>query len=56
MLVEMRMSVAGARYSLAPGDVAEFSDAEAQALIDKGYAVEVVPESDPEPEKKSNKK
>ncbi len=44
MVVELKTSLAGARFSLAPGEFVEFTDAEAKRLIAKGYAVEHVPD------------
>lgn len=38
MKVKMLTSMAGAEYSLSPGDVREFPDAEAKRLIEAGYA------------------
>lgn len=48
MLIEMRSSMAGARFACIPGDIVDWQpDAEALRLIDKGYAIEV-PRNDDE--------
>lgn len=44
MKVKMLVSVAGAGYTLAPGDEHEFSAAEAKNMIEAGYAVPVAAE------------
>ena len=43
MKLKMQTYIAGSEYALQPGDVTDrFPDAEAQRLIDRGYAVLVV--------------
>jgi hypothetical protein len=49
MLIRFTVSIASHRWSYAPGEVAEFPDAEAKAFIAGGTAVAV--ESDPKPKK-----
>jgi len=61
MLLELTQSIAGARYSLAPGDIVEvgasgISPEEAKNLLKKGYAVEYHGESDEEQPKQKGKK
>ena len=56
MLIEMRTSMAGARFACIPGDVVDWQpDAEALRLIDQGYAVEVPRNDDTESQPRTSK-
>lgn len=45
MKIQMVVGLSGNEYSLSPGDVREFPDAEAIRLIEAGYAVPVAEET-----------
>jgi hypothetical protein len=52
MLLKMTAGLSGPEFNLAPGDEREFDDAEAERLVDAGFAEKVDAESAPAKTKK----